>query len=122
MPGRSAAIITVCAIVQAVEAWLNRQGNGYMHTPNGSTTDQPDQQYLRLAESALQHYTLGVTSSTFIQYNAAIVFRVEAPAMGRLYLLKLHARRGVGTNPSAAQLENGLRWLSIISAQLAAAD
>jgi Ser/Thr protein kinase RdoA (MazF antagonist) len=70
-----------------------------------------DQHFFDLAEQALQHYALGVTHLTFKQHNAGIVFHVEAPAMGRPYLLKLHERVGDGTNPSAAQLEVGLRWL-----------
>ena len=87
-----------------------------MQTVNGGTAEQqPDklhQHYLALAERALQHYALGVTIPTFIHHNAGIVFRVEAPTMGRSYLLKLYARRGEGANPSAAQLEVGLRWLA----------
>jgi Ser/Thr protein kinase RdoA (MazF antagonist) len=71
-----------------------------------------DQQHVELAERALQHYALGATQLTFIQHNAGIVFRVEAPAIGRPYLLKLHERVGGGTNPSAAQLEVGLAWLA----------
>ena len=73
-----------------------------------------EQPYLDLAEQALQHYALGATQLTFIQHNAGLVFRVEAPAMGRPYLLKLHQRVGAGTNPSAAQLEVGLGWLASV--------
>jgi Ser/Thr protein kinase RdoA (MazF antagonist) len=71
-----------------------------------------EQQYIELAEQALQHYALGTTQLTFIQHNAGIVFRIEALAIGRPYLLKLHNRIGGGTNPSAAQLEAGLGWLA----------
>jgi len=73
-----------------------------------------DQLYVELAEQALQHYALGATQLTFIQHNAGVVFRVEAPAMGRPYLLKLYARVGAGSNPSAAQLEVGLGWLASV--------
>jgi len=72
--------------------------------------------YLALAEVALQHYGLGSTTPTFIQHNAGIVFRVAAPRTGRAYLLKLHARTGAGANPSAEQLEAGLRWLADLAA------
>jgi Ser/Thr protein kinase RdoA (MazF antagonist) len=71
-----------------------------------------DQPYVELAEQALQHYALGATQLTFIQHNAGVVFRIDAPAMGRPYLLKLHERIGGGSNPSAAQLEVGLGWLA----------
>ncbi|MEO7909415.1 MAG: phosphotransferase [Roseiflexaceae bacterium] len=71
-----------------------------------------DHQYVELAEQALQHYTLGATQLTFIHHNAGVVFRVEAPSLGRRYLLKLYARIGEGSNPSAAQLEVGLGWLA----------
>ena len=70
------------------------------------------EQYIELAEQALQHYALGTTQLTFIQHNAGVVFRVEAPTIGRPYLLKLHERVGVGSNPSADQLEVGLGWLA----------
>jgi Ser/Thr protein kinase RdoA (MazF antagonist) len=73
-----------------------------------------DHQYVELAEQALQHYTLGATQLRFIQHNAGMVFRVEAPAIGRQYLLKLHERIGDGSNPSAAQLEIGLGWLASV--------
>lgn len=70
------------------------------------------EQYAELAEQALQHYALGATQLTFIQHNAGVVFRVEAPMLGQRYLLKLHERVGEGSNPSAAQLEIGLGWLA----------
>jgi len=70
---------------------------------------------LTLAEAALQHYQLGETHPTFIQHNAAIVFRVEAPIQERCYLLKLHTRRGTGSNPSLAQLDAGMRWLAAVA-------
>jgi hypothetical protein len=47
-----------------------------------------DRQYVELAEQALHHYALGATQLAFIQHNAGVVFRVEAPAIGRPYLLK----------------------------------
>jgi Ser/Thr protein kinase RdoA (MazF antagonist) len=74
----------------------------------------PDQPFVELAEQALQHYTLGPTQLTFIQHNAGVVFHVEAPALGRSYLLKLHTRIGGGDNSTAAQLEIGLHWLARI--------
>ena len=73
-----------------------------------------DQPYTELAEQALQHYALGATQLTFIQHNAGVVFRVEAPALGRTYLLKLHARIGEGSDPTADQLETGLGWLASV--------
>jgi len=72
------------------------------------------QQYIELAEQALRHYALGATQLTFIQHNAGVVFRVAAPAMRQTYLLKLHARVGEGSNPSAAQLEVGMDWLASV--------
>src|SRR3712207_3451888 len=87
-----------------------------MHTfddnPAHLTPENQRQKYLALAEATLQHYELGSTTPTFVQHNAGIVFRVEAARMGRAYLLKLHARIGAGANPSAEQLEAGLRWLA----------
>jgi len=56
-----------------------------------------------------------LTIPTFLQHNAGAVFRVEAPERGQAYLLKLHDRIGSGTNPSAAQLEAGLRWLADVA-------
>jgi Ser/Thr protein kinase RdoA (MazF antagonist) len=73
-----------------------------------------DHPFVELAEQALQHYALGATQLIFIQHNAGVVFRVEAPALGRSYLLKLHARVGEGSNPSAEQLEVGLGWLASV--------
>jgi Ser/Thr protein kinase RdoA (MazF antagonist) len=74
--------------------------------------DEPSQAYLPLAQAALQHYTLGPTSLTFVQHNAGIVFRVTAQATRQQYLLKLHKRVGDGEDPSEAQLEPGLHWLA----------
>jgi hypothetical protein len=58
--------------------------------------DQPSEEqhhkYLALAETALQQYALGPTTPTFIQHNAGIVFRVEAPMMGQPYLLAISAQ------------------------------
>ncbi len=76
-----------------------------------SSTPQ-EQRYTTLAEVALRHYALGPPTPTFVQQNAGIVFRVEAPAIGSNYLLKLHKRAGTGANPSAEQLEAGLHWLA----------
>jgi Ser/Thr protein kinase RdoA (MazF antagonist) len=118
-PGRSVATIIACVRSEAVKASRNRQEYEHMLAFNDSSTDpraeQLHQHYLALAERALQHYALGLTIPTFIHHNAGIVFRVQAPAMGRLYLLKLHTRRGDGTNPSATQLEAGLRWLADVA-------
>jgi Ser/Thr protein kinase RdoA (MazF antagonist) len=80
-----------------------------------SAPSAEQQRVLTLAEAALQHYALGLTIPTFLQHNAGVVFRVEAPERGRAYLLKLHERIGSGSNPSAAQLEAGLRWLAEIA-------
>jgi Ser/Thr protein kinase RdoA (MazF antagonist) len=74
----------------------------------------PDQPYIALAEQALQQYALGATQLTFMQHNAGVVFRAEAPALGRPYLLKLHTRVGEGSNLSAEQLEVGLSWLESV--------
>ena len=74
------------------------------------TGQAPD--FSGLAASALQHYALGPTTATFVQHNAGIVFRVEAPTLGRTYLLKLHDRAGTGPNPTVEQLEAGLCWLA----------
>lgn len=71
-------------------------------------------QHIELAKQALQHYALGTTQLTFIQHNAGMVFRVDAPAQRRQYLLKLHERVGIGSNPSAAQLEIGMGWLASV--------
>ena len=60
-----------------------------------------DHHYAELAERALQHYALGATQLTFIQHNAGVVFHVEAPTLGQVYLLKMHARVGAGSNLSA---------------------
>lgn len=69
-------------------------------------------EYEALASAALQHYTLGPTTITFIQHNAGVVFRVDASSTHRSYMLKLHDRVGDGENPDAAELEAGMRWLS----------
>jgi Ser/Thr protein kinase RdoA (MazF antagonist) len=92
-----AAALRAAAVEQLSEGKVNR-----------------DQPYIELAEQALQQYALGTTQLTFIQHNAGVVFRVEAPAMGRPYLLKLHKRIGSGSNPWAAQLEVGLGWLASV--------
>lgn len=78
-------------------------------------SEDPSLAYLTLAEAALQHYALGPTRLRFIQHNAGIVFRVTAQATGKHYLLKLYKRVGAGSDPSAAQLEPGLRWLAALA-------
>ncbi len=85
-----------------------------MQPPDGDfmTSEAHSQPYLELAAVVLRHYPLGPAIPTFIGHNAGIVFRVEAPEIGQTYVLKLHERVGYGPNPSAEQLDAGLRWLA----------
>lgn len=82
--------------------------------PTDSPTPAQRPAYNTLAAAALQHYPIDAYSSTFIQHNAGIVFRVSAHS-GQDYVLKLHMRVGEGNNPSAAQLEPGLAWLAALA-------
>jgi Ser/Thr protein kinase RdoA (MazF antagonist) len=83
--------------------------------PIDQLSQEQEEIYFPLAEAALQQYSLGTGTLTFIQHNAGIVFRVTAETTGHQYLLKLHKRVGAGDDPSAAQLEPGLHWLAALS-------
>src|SRR5262245_24008150 len=83
--------------------------------PITQLTQEQAPTYFRLADAALQQYALGSVRLDFVHHNAGIVFRVTAHATGKQYLLKLHKRVGAGDNPSAVQLQPGLRWLAAVA-------
>lgn len=76
-------------------------------------TQEQQQTYFMLADTALQQYGLDSATTTFVQHNAGIVFRITTKA--KQYLLKLYKRVGDGNDPSAEQLEPGLEWLAALA-------